>query len=807
MRRLVPKLARAGTLAAALALSLTASGAASGAPNFVVIVVDDQHWNGTSVRMDPSRPDSANAFHRTPHLEKLARQGMRFSSAYATPLCRPTQLSLQTGKSPARLQITTNSHTGFGRALSPPLPRLSPWMPAAHPQTTADLGDPRVRQEDSIARRLLEAVPEYRTAHFGKYANLLRGWAFFDRGRRTGDLPPEADPKDMFTLSRGANEFIEKSVRAGRPFFVMLTHHAVKPPVEALPATLARWEQLNLPWPEEHEPRRYSWPSYSAMTEDLDASVGMILQQLEALGIERTTYVIYTSDNGRSGIAPATQAPLRYGKGHLYEGGIRVPLILRGPGIEANTVSRVPVSLTDLFPTITELGGARYPLEEGIDGASLVPLLMNGGELPAGMPALRRPFGEAGELFFHYSWPERHGAAVIDGEYKLLKFYRETGVRLELYNLLEDISETNDLSARMPGKVADLLRKLDRWVEGVDAAIPYEVGAPVELVWNAEDPGPQDDVELAVLRASLGTDRRRSDLNGDGVVDRADLDRRLARLRRTWRSTTKVGYKDRETWFPRRGGPAPELVPIRPARGRLPGQGFRFHGEAGLERMFFHVSDPSRRHDLDDDHSASFEFWLRLTPPARPQMLFETGDRERGLSVTFGDADGDGECDEVRFRAKSADGKAIAVTAELGDSAGTERDFLQVVAVLNDSDVLRYASIYVDGELRGHSPGASGRNGRIDWDGDVGDLFEAGLGLSSGELGGDAGDGDLPLSSAGFVGELACFRYNNQAIDGGAVRHRFRRVSEPGPVSAAELSEPGCGSTRPATRLREPARR
>ena len=446
-------------------------------PNIVLIVADDQSWNGTSVRMDPDVPESQSDYHQTPTLEALANAGMRFSSAYVSPLCVMTQMALQTGKSAARLQKNRNfNYNGFDFPLMPTLVSRYPGQ------------DDTIASEISIAQSIKEVHPEYRTGHFGKYAEAMADWAYFDDGVKEGTLPEDVDPKSMFTFANRANEFMQRSVDDNKPFFAMLTHNAVKGPWEALPETVAKYESL---------PRgdRHNIFSYAAMTEDLDTSFGMILNKIQHLGVEDNTYVIYISDNGRSGVS---NEPLRAGKGWLWEGGIRVPLIIKGPGIDAGAVSDVPVTVMDLFATLTELVGNDYPVHDEVDGTSLVPILHNGGQLPEHMTNLRRPYGENGELFFHHQRAAVPHSAVIDGEFKLLRFYEDPGTpdTSELYTLADDLSESHDLSSVMPEMVATLNAKLDRWLQGVDASLAYDVAAPIQLVWRGDHPGEPDDVEL-----------------------------------------------------------------------------------------------------------------------------------------------------------------------------------------------------------------------------------------------------------------------------------------------------------------------
>jgi arylsulfatase A-like enzyme len=207
---------------------------------------------------------------------------------------------------------------------------------------------------------------------------------------------------------------------------------------------------------------------YGAMIEAMDSAVGRVLETLEASDLADDTLVIFTSDNGAFG-GVTDLAPLRAAKGHLYEGGIRVPLIVRWPGrVEAGTISSAPVISMDLFPTILEAAGLAPERGEPLDGESLMPLLRQTGPL------------QRESIFFHYPnyafhGENRLGGAIREGDYKLIEFYDEDTV--ELYDLAADIGEQHDLSAEMPERAAAMKNKLDRWLEASGAKMPTPVGS------------------------------------------------------------------------------------------------------------------------------------------------------------------------------------------------------------------------------------------------------------------------------------------------------------------------------------------
>ncbi|MFV1965322.1 MAG: sulfatase-like hydrolase/transferase [Pirellulaceae bacterium] len=713
-------------------------------PNIILILVDDQGWNGTSVPMDPNIPDSRSDFYQTPTLESLAAAGMRFSNAYgAAPVCSPTRASIITGKSPAQLQMTDVGWGGDitsprfqgsynGLPLTPPLPLTG--LPA---------------EQVTIGQRLKQSHPNFVTALFGKWhlgsEPTERGFDVFEDPL---SADPDVDPRAVFSLTDRANAFMADRVNAGESFFVEVAHRAVHTPIQARPETIAKYENL--------EPGdRHKDPKYAAMTEDLDTSVGMLLQQVQDLGIEDNTYIIYTSDQGAA-LSLSSNAPLFRGKSTLWEGGIRVPLVVKGPGIEAGSISDVPVISTDLFNTISELAGVAEPLPDGNEGASLVPILRNGGKLPLGTASLERQYAENGELFFHF--PHNMGiglgdrvrpmSAVRDGDFKLVKVYGENGQsdKLYLFNLADNLTESRDLDAsvnladEMPAKTADLHAKLDGWLQAVDASLAYDVSENVQLLWNAGQPG--------------------MDLNA-------------------WRSTVDVDYKARETWTLNESAERPQLVTAASHQPGLPTQVFRFDGNDGMTRKFFHVSDALPPRDTvdpaqpDNDASTAIELWVRLNGLDHEQVLFESGDGDNGLSVTLGDADSDGRFNDIRLRAIGDDGKNITVTSKLDSFSNPTRDFVQVVAVFSDDGSDRYAEIYVNGASINRTDGVAGSDEHIRWDG----WDQAGLGRPAGNgTGADDGVGNAPFAGGNLDGELALVRFFNYALDETSVRANYNAM-------------------------------
>jgi len=455
-------------------------------PNIVFILSDDQGWNGLSIQMHPDIPNSKSDYYHTPNLERLAREGLRFSDAYApAPMCTPSRASFLTGKSPAQLGMTN-----VGRNRKP-----LAWEKVEQAPSTNTLSP----DETTIGEVLRRAG--YATASFGKWhlGTVGPGEHGFDvhdgpTGNEDG-AAADPNPKDIFGITERGSNFMEKNVKEGRPFYLQLWHYAVHGPL------LSRKETeealADRPKGEIH-----SDPTFAAMTEDLDAGVGMILKKIEELGIADNTYVVYMSDNGAGPrFSPCT--PLTLGKGTLWEGGIRVPLIVRGPGVKAGAFRGQRVVGWDLFPTFCELAGVEEPLPEGLEGGSLKPLFASGED----NVKRRRE-----EVVFHYPHYGQGGqgktpqSAISIGDHKLMKFY-ETN-ELKLFNIRKDIGEQNDLSKELPEKAEMMHRRLEKYLQQVGAAMPkpnpdYDPDAPAQ---RRPPPGGE--------RRRPGAGRRRGRLGG-----------------------------------------------------------------------------------------------------------------------------------------------------------------------------------------------------------------------------------------------------------------------------------------------------
>lgn len=456
MRELILTAAAAGWLAAGL--SVPESGLGADRPNIVFLQSDDQSWYGLSVQMHPDMPNSKSDFYRTPRLEELAGQGMRFSAAYApATVCSPTRMSLQSGMTPARNQWTK-----------------------AHPIATAESNyrmipeqhHKSIRDEVVTIGEVLQQAG-YTTAHYGKWhldggGPERHGYDESDGNTGNAEADPLNDPDnplDVVGMSERALDFMRRADEAGKPSFVHVSYYPLHRQFNAAPKTKARAEARPAG-------KIHSDIELAAVTEDLDMGVGVMMDGLDRLGLADNTYVIYMGDNGHRPSDdnvrtndPNTPAPLLGAKGNVSEGGIRVPFIIRGPGIEANSWSRVPIVGWDLFTTYAEWAEIDPgDLPDGIEGGSIVPVLENGG-----VGEVQRPIPGLVFHFPHYQAGTPQSAIRV-GEYKLIKYF-ETNQTV-LFDIANDIGERHNLAPAMPGKAAELEALLDEYLESVDADMP-----------------------------------------------------------------------------------------------------------------------------------------------------------------------------------------------------------------------------------------------------------------------------------------------------------------------------------------------
>jgi arylsulfatase A-like enzyme len=414
------------------------------------ILVDDMGWRDTG--------PYGNTFINTPNLNRFASESARFTDAYAAcPVCSPTRASILTGKYPARLHLTD-------------------WIPGRKQWPYARLLTPAFNQELPLGETTLaEAVHPlgYKTGAIGKWHLGGKGHLPTDQGfdinvggTSAGHPPTYFGPLDLPNLKLEPGEFLTQRVTmegtrfiresASHPFFLYEAHFTVHMPLQAPQELIEKYRKRDTSDVD---------PTYCAMVETLDTSVGQLLKALDDSGQAKDTIVVFFSDNG--GVRyqakrpkPVTNnAPLRAGKGHLYEGGIREPLMIRWPGVtRAGSLIHDPVSSVDFFPTLCEAAGANLPK---VDGVSIRPLC-EGRRLP------ERP------LFWHYPHYSdqggKPGGAVRHGDWKLIEFYEDN--RLELFNVKDDIGERRNLINREPARAKTLHGLLADWRQSVSASMP-----------------------------------------------------------------------------------------------------------------------------------------------------------------------------------------------------------------------------------------------------------------------------------------------------------------------------------------------
>ncbi len=450
MRNLIPH---------AVFFALIAGPLASGQPpNIVFVLSDDQGWNDVGF--------NGGEFYETPHLDGIAEEGIIFTNAYSGgPNCAPTRASLVSGMYVPRHMI----YTPGGKSKADPR-RMRLWVPVqerflarhgvadppADPFEVREVLEPSV---ESIAEVLNRGG--YATARFGKW-QLGPDQQGFDVSSSDGKPGTERkhynDPDVTFDLTDAGVEFIRRN--SGRPFFLYLSHWDVHAPRVAREELVAKYEKKLASWTKNTHPYN---PTYAAMVEAVDTSVGRILETLDELHLSERTVVIFSSDNG--GTRVSINRPLRGEKGSLYEGGVRVPTCMRWPGtIKPGSKSAIPITSVDFLPTFAELAGVGLPPSQPLDGRSFVPLLK-------GRAALQHR-----AIFWHYplylAGRATPASAIRKGDWKLIEFFEDG--RTELYDLSSDISESNNLADAVPGKARELHRELMDWRRATNAVEPRE---------------------------------------------------------------------------------------------------------------------------------------------------------------------------------------------------------------------------------------------------------------------------------------------------------------------------------------------
>lgn len=464
---------------------------ATKAPNIIFILTDDHGWTHLSHFADPNFKESKSDYYETPNMDKLAASGMQFTNAYApNPICAPTRNSILFGQNAAR-HIYSNDVDWYKKT--------NEWL--------------------TIPRVIKKANPEYKTAHFGKWHIAMEpieaGYDEHDGMSTNGggenfkedfinakDYTAEAteflkehkmpnpasvkiagkptmywndkNPKNIYGLTRKAKNFMERSIGEGRPFYVQISHYATHLSFSSKKKTFEYFQNKT-------KGDRHKSPEFAAMLKDLDDGIGQIMDFVKEAGIADNTYIFLMGDNGGrlslNQIASIDEnkelveahysdekdrnSPLRDGKHSFYEGGLRVPFFVSGPGINPNSISNTSVTGLDLLPSFAELAGFEGDFPKEIDGGSLIPIMKNEDVIHV------KRSKEA--LFFHQSSHRPPRSAVILHDYKLLKYWEtdkkyQGSPKVELYNIKDDLGETKELSKSIPRKTAELHQLLEDFV-------------------------------------------------------------------------------------------------------------------------------------------------------------------------------------------------------------------------------------------------------------------------------------------------------------------------------------------------------
>ena len=433
-------------------------GGAPSRPNFVVFYVDDWGWRDAAFL--------GSGFYSTPRMDAFAQEGLLFGEAYAAgPNCAPSRASVMTGRYTPRHGILTVASSKRGKARN----RLL--VPIENRTQLAD---------DELTIAELLRSNGYATAMIGKWHlgpdPRTQGFEFSVAGNQSGhprsyfspygnrDL--EDGPAGEYLTDRLTSEAVGFLERTGeRPFFLYLSHYAVHTPIQALPGDT---EEFTNKAPDGGQ----SSAQYAGMIAAVDRSFGRVLDTLERLGLSDNTLVILTSDNGGNGTV-TSNAPLRGAKGMLFEGGIRVPLVMRWPGhVPSGTSSAEPVHAIDLFPTLAELAHASPASNVPIDGVSLVPLF-EGRDLARDALFWHFPVYLEGDRTTVGPWRTTPVGAMRAGRWKLIEWF-ETG-KLELFDLRLDPGESTDVSLERPDLTIALGKRIEAWRKSLGARVPEEL--------------------------------------------------------------------------------------------------------------------------------------------------------------------------------------------------------------------------------------------------------------------------------------------------------------------------------------------
>lgn len=426
-------------------------------PNILFILIDDLGWTDLSY--------AGSTFYETPNIDRLRSQSMMFTNAYsACPVSSPSRASILTGKNPAHLQFTGHI-TAIGRHRYPEDGLIIPPQDKMY----VDLNEILISEALKPAGYKTISIGKWHVGDKEEYMPIYQGFDVNIAGYEQGSPPtywapyknPDLDwnPEIKNLVSGNQGEYLTdrltdealKFIRQNKnePFFMYLSHYAVHTPLQAPEDIVRKYERKM----ETDKSQKSS--VYAAMIEVVDKNIGRIMNELDSLGLTENTIIFFCSDNG--GTTEATiNTPLREGKGFLYEGGIRIPLLIKWPGkiIENSTCDEMVIT-DDFYPTIVEMVGKGTELAKEIDGESLVPLLKEKNSWNRDMLCWYYP---------HYSpQAQMPGYAIRKGDYKLIQFYDP--VKMELYDLKADLGEQNNIADENPQLVEELKSDFDTWLK------------------------------------------------------------------------------------------------------------------------------------------------------------------------------------------------------------------------------------------------------------------------------------------------------------------------------------------------------
>ena len=479
--------------------------------NIIIFLVDDMGWQDSSVPFW-YKPTKFNSIYRTPNMERLAKRGMKFSNAYANPVCTPTRVSLATGMNEARHRITNWTNVKKDTPTDYPDSLLNPpnWnfngLSTAPGISNAVVATP--------LPMLLKQVGYFNIhcgkAHFSPYGTPasnpltigfdvnIAGTAAGHPGSYLAKDRYSSSPNDTLWAVRGLDKYIDQGLnltealtreaiatleankKNGKPFFLNMAHYGVHIPLSKDERFYQRYIDMGI---SDTEAR------YAALIEGMDKSLGDLMDYLDKEGISKDTYILFLSDNGglstvpnRGGEAHTQNLPLRQGKGSLYEGGIRIPMIVSGPGIASASTSHQYIGVDDVFPTVLQMAGyANYKTIQQVDGQSIVPFLHD-----------QHKKDNEKVLLWHYpnNWTNINlkgiswGTALRKGKWKLIYFHKYS--TLELYDLDADLGEHNDLAARYPEKVKELAQLMTNELKNRGALMPTFKKDGKQIPWPNE---------------------------------------------------------------------------------------------------------------------------------------------------------------------------------------------------------------------------------------------------------------------------------------------------------------------------------